>query len=93
MTITLSSTNPTAELASSLSGNLADYQITNSAPGGITLAAKDSYKERFRKTKAELKEVQEEQRKLKEDKDILQRAHVYIKILHQGKRKVVITNY
>jgi len=41
----------------------------------------DSYKERFRKTKAKLKEVVEEQRKLEKDRESLRRAHVYTKIL------------
>jgi len=81
MSITLTSTNATAELASSLSGNLADYQIKASAPGEITLVAIDSYKERFRKTKTELREIVEEQRKLEEARETLRRAHVYTKIL------------
>lgn len=82
MTITLTSTgDATAELVSSLSGNLADYRIETSAPGEITLTAIDSYKERFKKTKAELKEVVEEQRKLEEARETLRRAHVYTKIL------------
>ena|SRR5882762_1245222 len=81
MTITLTSTDATAELVSSLSGNLADYRIKASVPGEITLIAIDSYKERFRKTKAELKEVVEEQRKLEEARETLRRAHVYTKIL------------
>lgn len=81
LTITLTSTDATAELVSSLSGNLADYRIKASAPGEITLTAIDSYKERFGKTKAELKEVVEEQRKLEEARETLRRAHVYTKIL------------
>ena len=81
LTITLASTDATAELVSSLSGNLADYRIKASAPGEITLTAIDSYKERFRKTKAELKEVVEEQRKLEEARETLRCAHVYTKIL------------
>ena len=66
---------------SSLSGNLADYQFVASAPGEIILTAIDSYKERFRKTKKELKEVVEEQRKLEQDRETLWRAQVYTKIL------------
>ena len=84
MTITLTSTDTIAELASSLSGNLNDYRVGTSAPGEITVTAIDSYKERLRKTKAELKEVVEEQRKLEEAREILRRAHVYTKIL-EGK--------
>ena len=84
MTITLTSTNATAELASSLSGNLADYRITASAPSEITLTMIDSYKERSRKTKAELKETVEEQRKLEEARETVRHAHVYTKIL-EGK--------
>ena len=81
MKITLISTNPKAELASSLSGNLADYQFEASSPGEMVLTAINSYKERFRKTKAELAEVVEERRKLEEDRETLRRAHVYTKIL------------
>ena len=81
MKITLTSADATAELASSLSGNLADYQIVSSAPGQLVLTMVDSYKERFRKTKAKLKEVVEEQRKLEKDRESLRRAHVYTKIL------------
>jgi hypothetical protein len=81
MTITLTSTDPKAELVSSLSGNLADYQFEASAPGKIVLTAIDSYKERFGKTKAELKEVVEEKRKLEEDRETLRRDLVYTKIL------------
>ena len=71
MTITLTSTSTKAELVSSLSGNLADYQIKASVPGEITLTMINSHKKRFRKTKAELKEVVEEQRKLEEDRETL----------------------
>jgi hypothetical protein len=80
MTITLTSTNPKAELASSLSGNLADYWLEASAPGKIILTAINSYKKRFRKTKAELKEVVEEERKLEENRETLQHAQAYTKI-------------
>jgi hypothetical protein len=45
------------------------------------LTAIDSYKERFRRTKAELEVVVGEKRKLEEDRETLQRAHVYTKIL------------
>ena len=80
MTITLTSTNATAELGeSSLSGNLTDYQIKTSRPGEIIITAINSYKDR--KTKAELKEIVEEQRKLEEAREILRRSHVYTKIL------------
>ena len=52
-----------------------------SAPGE-TLTAIDSYKKGFmKKTKTELKEVVEEQRKLEQDRETLWRAHVYTKIL------------
>jgi hypothetical protein len=81
MTITLTSTDPNAELISSLSGNLADYRFEASTPGEIILTAINSHKERFRKTKAELEEVVEKQRKLEEDRETLRRAHVYTKIL------------
>ena len=81
MKITLTSTNPKAELASSLSGNLVEYQFGTSSPGKMTLTAVDSYKERFRKTKAKLEEVVEEHRKLEEDMETLWHAHVYTKIL------------
>lgn len=80
MKITLS-TNPKAELISSLSGNLADYQFEISSPGEMALTVIDSYKERSRKTNAELEEVVEERRKLEEDRETLRRAHVYTKIL------------
>ncbi|KAF5375512.1 hypothetical protein D9615_009149 [Tricholomella constricta] len=81
MTITLTSTDPKAELISSLSGNLADYRFVASAPGQIFITAIDSHRERFRKTKAKLKEVVEEKRMLEEDREALRRSHIYKKIL------------
>lgn len=81
MSITLTSTDATAELVSSLSGNLADYRIKASAPGEITLITTNSHKERFRKTKAELKDTVEELRKLEEARETVRRAHVYTEIL------------
>ena len=92
MTITFTSTNATAELTSSLSGNLANYRITASVPGEITLTTINSYKERFRKTKAELKETVEEQRKLEEARETVRRAHVYTKIL-EGKPLAAYTPF
>jgi hypothetical protein len=77
MTITPTSTHPKAELVSSLSGNLADYRLVTSVPGEIVLTTIDSYKEKFRRTKAELEGVVAEQRKLEGDLETLQRAHVY----------------
>jgi hypothetical protein len=82
--IILTSTNPKAELASSLSVNLADYPFNISSPGEMVTTAIDSYKERFRNTKAEFeKVVEEEHRKLPGDRETLRRAraHVYTKIL------------
>jgi len=76
MTITLTSTDPTAELISSLSGNLTEYCLKASAPGEIALTATNSYKERFRKTKEELEEVVEEKRRLEEDRETLRRAQL-----------------
>jgi hypothetical protein len=92
MTITLTSTDPIAELVSSLSGNLTEYRFEASAPGKIVLTAIDSYKERFRKTKAELEEVVEEKRRLEEDRDTLRRAQVYTKIL-SGKPPAAYTPF
>jgi len=71
---------PTPKLVDSLSGNPADYRFVASAPGEIVLTAIDS-KERFVKTKAKLEAVVEEQRKLEKDREALQRAYVYTKIL------------
>jgi hypothetical protein len=79
--ITLTSTNPKAELASSLSGNLSDYQLKTSSPGEMVNTAIHSYKERFRKTKAEFEKVVEEHRRLEGERETLWRAHVYTKIL------------
>ena len=77
---TLTPTDATAELTSSLSGNLADYRFVSSGPGKLVLTM-DSYEERLRKTKAKLEEVVEEQRKLEKDRESLRRAHVYMRIL------------
>ena len=70
-----------AELVSSLSGDLAEYQSVASAPGQISLITAKSYKTRFRQAKVELKEIMEKKKRLEEHRETLQRGHVYTKIL------------
>lgn len=64
MSLTLTSTDPTSELASSLSGGLADYRLMSSVLGEVVITAVDSYKERFRRTKTELSKVVEKRNKM-----------------------------
>ena len=54
-----------AELVTSLSGDLAEYQSVASAPGQISLITAKSYKTRVRQAKVELKEIMEKRRGLK----------------------------
>lgn len=98
--VTLTSTNPTSELASPLSGTLAaDYRLVSSAPGDVIITAIDSYKERHRKTKAGLSaEVVEEKKKMEMEKEkveeklvMLLRAHMYPEIL-SGKPFAALTH-
>jgi hypothetical protein len=81
MSFTLTSTDSTSEFASSLSGSLADYRLVSSAPGVLTITAVHSYKERFRRTKAELNEVVEKNNKMEREQVALRRAQVYSTIM------------
>jgi hypothetical protein len=73
--------DPISELASSLSGSLADYRLVSSAPGEVVITAVDSYKERFRRTKTELSKVVEKLNEMEKDREALRRAQVYSTIL------------
>jgi len=73
--------DPTSELASSLSGSLAYYHLVSSVPGEVVITAVDSYKDRFRRSKAELSEVVKKNNKMEEDREALRRAQVYSTIL------------
>jgi len=77
--IITSTTDPSGELASSLSGDLSDYLLADSTPGNII--APHSYKQCFRSAKMELQIVIEKE-KLEEEQRILVRTQVYKNILN-----------
>ncbi|KAM6499490.1 hypothetical protein JOM56_004998 [Amanita muscaria] len=81
--LTLTSPDTTSELANSISGSLAEYHFVSSAPGEVTITAIHSYKEQFRRTKADLLKVLEKNNKMEEDQDTLRRAQVYSVILSE----------